>query len=120
MRATALSLTVAAVVAAATPAAALPQAVAMKPPGSTLTITVVGIPLQASGRVIVKGPRDYRRVVTDNVRLTGLRSGTYRIIAKPVRTGVGTASVRKRVHKVKVTANKGARFTVAYVVPGTS
>ena len=83
-----------------------------------MTITVPELPSSAKARIVVKCPGGYKRKVEDDVRFTGLRAGTYRIVTKPVRTTIGKATARQRVKKVSVTPNKGARFTVYYGIPG--
>ncbi len=94
----------------------------MKAPGKSITLTVAGLPTSAVGKVVVKGPGSYKTVVRANgtKRLTGLRSGTYRLTAKPVKTSFGKATATKKTRSVKVSSSKGARVLVLYITPGTS
>lgn len=111
----------------AAPATAVAPEVARHPskaPGSSLTVTVLGLPSKCKGRVAVSGPGGYRRTIRINHTKTlhKLTPGFYRLTAKSVQTPLGKARAieRARSLKVRVTANKGGRALVLYVSPGTS
>jgi len=93
-----------------------------KVPGRTLVVSIYGLPTGDSGKVVVKGPHKYRKVVrgTGESQISGLAPGTYRLIAKPVAVNGTKAKAKPRKRSLTVSARKGGRVQFVYVVPGTS
>lgn len=82
-----------------------------------LKVVVSGLPAGKRARVVVTGPRDYRRTVTATTTLTRLRTGTYRVTASAVTVIGGTATVVKRIQSVAVVAARTRSVAVRYVLP---
>lgn len=102
--------------------AAAPTALPQKVAGKTLIVSIYGLTSDASGKVVVKGPNGYKKVVRGQGarKLSGLTPGSYRLTAKPVQASGATAKPQTTKRTVTVKAKKGARATFMYVVPGTS
>ncbi len=84
-------------------------------PGRTLVVVVNGLGPQTTVKVKVKGPKKYARTLRVNgrVRLTQLRPGRYKIIAKKS----GKARPTDRVQTVRVRKAKGAKVKFRYRTP---
>lgn len=93
-----------------------------KVPGRTLVVSIYGLTTQTSGKVVVKGPNNYRTVMkgAGERRLSGLAPGTYQLTAKPVRVSGTKAKAKPGTRTVSVKAGKGARVQFVYAIPGTS
>jgi len=89
--------------------------------GGSIVISVAGLPFAVKGKIRIRGPHDYSRIVrlAKTKTLRGLRPGTYRLVAKPVRTGMGKARAQQKKRSVTVSAQRAASASFLYVVPGT-
>ena len=102
--------------------AAMPGSYTKKPNPLSISLTILGLPTAAVGKVVISGPGSFRRVVRGNGlrTLTGLNPGSYRLVVKPVKTSFGTARAKQRVRQVTVTSNRGARLKIMYTTPNSS
>ncbi len=84
-------------------------------PSRSSLVVKVRTPIKGiKGKVTVRGPRGFTRVLRKSVVLRGVRPGKYRLVAAPARNAKVTAyaSVRKVV--VKVPAGRKAKAIVVY------
>lgn len=86
-------------------------------PGKTLVISASGLGPQATAKVRVTGPKKYARTlrVDGKVRLTGLRPGRYKVVAKRV----GKARAIDRLERVRVKKSRGAKVRFTYYATPT-
>jgi hypothetical protein len=82
-------------------------------PAKTLRVKVVQPP-NGRARVLVNGPRGFRKVVRRSVALTGLRPGTYRVSARAAESRKWIAKPVISKTRVRVTGTRGASVRVSY------
>ena len=83
-------------------------------PGN-IDITISGLGGGDAADVVVTGPNGFTETVTASTTVGGLAPGLYTIVARNVRTALGTFSVSPATREVNVTAGATVSSTLAYV-----
>lgn len=90
--------------------------------GGALKVKVVGLPRDERGRVVVSGPKGYRKLVARTTKLRGLQAGRYRIAVantvirrsrKGLKRGAVASPLRKRF-SVRVRKARTATVKAGY------
>ncbi|WP_396200511.1 M66 family metalloprotease [Gemmatimonas sp.] len=96
-------------------AAAAPVAYsAVSAPTGTLTLAVAGVPVGASGNVLITGPNGYSRAMTQSGSVSGLTAGSYTLSAQRIRTSVGSYDPSPASHMLNVPVGGSVSGTVNY------
>lgn len=83
----------------------------------TLAITVTGLPAGTNASVVVAGPANFGRALTDSQTITGVAAGTYGIAARPVAAPVPAGATYEPVvptQSAAVVAGATTGVTVDY------
>ena len=96
-------------------AAAAPVAYsALSAPTGTLTLAVAGVPVGASGNVLITGPNGYSRAMTQSGSVSGLTAGSYTLSAQRIRTSFGSYDPSPASHMLNVPVGGSVSGTVNY------
>ena len=82
--------------------------------GTSLGVTVSGLPAGTNANVTVTGPGSYSRAVTSTTTLTGLAAGTYTVAGATVSAGGYSYGATPASQQVALTAGQSKTATVTY------
>lgn len=102
--------------AAVTAGSTLSRSVAYSGSGTSLAITISGVPSGATAALSVTGPSSYSKSVTSSTTLSDLTAGTYAIAAAAITNGGYTYSATPASQSKSVATGQQQTATVAYAV----
>jgi hypothetical protein len=82
--------------------------------GTSLGLTISGLPPGTAGSVTVTGPNEYNRPVTATTTLSGLEAGVYTVTAQSVSSAGSQYDPSPGTQNVNVTSGAAASASVAY------
>ncbi|AMW04167.1 M66 family metalloprotease [Gemmatimonas phototrophica] len=80
----------------------------------SIVLTLAGLPAGAVGDVLVTGPNSYSQVVAQSTTLAALPTGTYTVVARTIRTTLGSYSGAVSAGTITVTTNTSSNSTATY------
>lgn len=87
-------------------------------PRGALNVTIVGLPAGGAGDVAISGPVGFSRTMTASGVITGIKPGTYTVIAAPVAVGPVEFTPAQSSEIVSVTGGATRNVFVSYAGPG--
>ena len=90
------------------------RSVAYTGTGTSLAVTLSGLPAGVNGNVTVTGPGGFTRAVTSTTSITGLAAGTYTVTGATVSSGGFTYGATPASQSVTLAAGENKAATVTY------
>jgi glucose/arabinose dehydrogenase len=85
----------------------------------SLTVTITGLPAKAIARVVLTGPAQYQKTLSQTETVANLQAGNYTLSAGKVLAGTAIYNSETAVIPVMVNPGTAASATISYAAQGT-